>query len=108
MARPATRWPPMSEAQLLAAVLEAAATYKWLAYHTHRSDHSEAGFPDLILVRGARLLAVELKRDGARPTPAQQKWLDALELAGTVTMVWRPVDWHDGTIEETLRPTRRR
>lgn len=99
---------PMSETQLQEAVLELADTFGWLAYHTHRSDHSEAGFPDLVLLRGGWLLVVELKRDGLHPTPSQARWLDAFGLAGVTTHVWRPEDWRDGTIEETLRPTKKR
>lgn len=99
---------PMSEDQLEDAVERLARSFGWLAYHTRRSKGSEPGFPDLVLVRGGLQLVVELKRDGEHPTPAQRKWLDAFELAGVTTAVWRPEDWRDGTIEETLRPTRRR
>jgi len=59
------------------------------------------GFPDLLLVRGERLLAVELKRDGGKPTPEQSEVLRLLSQAGVTAMVWRPADWE--RIEATLR-----
>lgn len=51
------------------------------------------GFPDLILVRGNDLLAVELKAEKGRVSPEQQDWLTALDRVHRVeAMVWRPSD----------------
>lgn len=94
-----TRRQPESEAGFLAAVRELAARAGWLAYHTHDSRRSEAGFPDLVLVRRGRMLLVELKAEGGRLTDEQQTWLAQLarvagESAGAVDVhVWRPSDW---------------
>lgn len=53
-----------------------------------------------------RLLAVELKREGGRPTAAQHAWLAALGgCPGVEVDVWRPAQWHDGAIERALRAT---
>jgi len=53
-----------------------------------------AGFPDLILVRGERLIAAELKREvGKPPTDAQLDWLRAFASAKCEIAVWRPRDW---------------
>lgn len=88
------RAPAMSEAQLLAAVRKLAGLTGWMTYHTHTSKGSEPGWPDLVLlsVRQARLLVVELKREGEQPTPAQELWLGALASIGVETGVWRPGD----------------
>ena len=53
------------------------------------------GWPDLLLVRPSdlRVLAVELKRDGARTTPAQDAVLEILAASGIETWVWHPADW---------------
>lgn len=92
----------VTEAELQATVLELAGHRGWLSFHPYDSRRSVAGFPDLVLVRGDRLLAAELKRERGYPTPEQRQWLAAL---GAVTDVsahlWRPRDWPE--IEETLR-----
>ena len=95
------RMPPESEASLLAKVTQAARLYGWMVYHTWRSDHSEAGWPDAVLVKGPRALFRELKTDRSKVTPAQQACGDALLAAGCDWDVWRPRDWDE--IERTLK-----
>jgi hypothetical protein len=88
--------PQEAEADLQRAVLElAAAAGGWMAYHTHDSRHSAAGFPDLVLVdtRQHRLVWVELKSDRGRLSKPQAVWLQALERAGQEVHVWRPRHW---------------
>ena len=59
------------------------------------------GWPDLLLVRGDRLVIAELKAEKAPPpTPAQHHVLAALEFAAE-TYVWRPS--HLNLILEVLR-----
>lgn len=82
----------MTEKELLEQVRTLARMCGWLCYHTYRSVRSEPGFPDLTLVRGRRLLFVELKSEKGRVTEAQQQWLDALGQTGVETYVWRPRD----------------
>jgi hypothetical protein len=94
----------ITEAQLQTAVLELAALFKWRHYHTHDSRRSAAGFPDLVLVRPPDVLYVELKSDKGRLTPEQTAWLQDLEKAGQEVHIWRPADWHDGTIRNRLMP----
>jgi hypothetical protein len=77
----------------MAAVREAASLTGWLTYHTFDSRRSASGFPDLILCRGARLVAAELKGPTGRVTREQAMWLDALDAAGVECFVWRPSDW---------------
>lgn len=114
----------MTEAQLLAAVWGTprapgiARVRGWLGYHTHRSDRSDPGFPDLALVRGGLLVFAELKTHKGKPTAPQREWLDALETvrysAGDYdgldapfepvrVYLWRPIDLLDGTIAAVLR-----
>lgn len=59
----------------------------------------DPGWPDLVMVRGERLLFRELKTDAGRLTADQQLWLDALRAAGQDAGVWRPRDW-DGIERE--------
>lgn len=98
-----TGLPAMTEAQLQACVERTAQLLGWLRYHTRQSKGSVAGFPDLILLRNDRCLAVELKSAKGKPTTEQLMWLTAFDAAHVETAIWRPADWHDGTIETALR-----
>ena len=113
------------EADFQRQVLELAALYRWLPYHTLMSRGSHAGFPDLVLVRGSDLIFAELKAERGRVSRAQAQWLGALEnvaaalraLAAGVTAqhpqpvprldvyVWRPSDFD--SINARLAPPRR-
>lgn len=91
----------VSEKEFLEAVLELARWCGFRCYHTHRSDRSEPGFPDLVLVRPPRIIYAELKSEKGRLSPAQKEWLDALGAcaggspwnARMLVAVWRPSDW---------------
>jgi hypothetical protein len=88
----------MTEKEWQAQVVQLARLYGWRTYHTLRSQGSEAGFPDLVLVRPPRLIFAELKTDKGRLSPAQREWLADLEqvceISHTVQVdVWRPADF---------------
>jgi len=92
------------EGEFMQQVIDLAVTLGWLVYHTHDSRHSPAGFPDLILIRGTRLVAIECKRDGEQPTEAQWTWLRALGKVQTVAAyVARPTDNDWADVEALLR-----
>jgi hypothetical protein len=92
----------VSEAHLLADVIGRARALGWRAYHTHRSQHSESGYPDVCLVRPPRLAYMELKREGKEPTAAQAAWLADLAAGGAEVYVIKPHDWSSGRVEEIL------
>jgi hypothetical protein len=54
-------------------------------YHTHNSRRSEGGFPDSVVVRDPEawerpwLVAIELKSEGGKLSPAQRIWKAGLE-----------------------------
>jgi hypothetical protein len=73
-----------------------------LGYHTLRSLGSEQGYPDWTICGPGGVLFRELKRQGRNPTPAQQRWLDALAAAGQDAGVWRPADLLSGQIAREL------
>ena len=94
----------MTEREFQRAVVELARLTGWRVFHarpalTRRGRwltpiQGDAGFPDLLLCRPPRLIVAELKRNGARPTPQQQGWLDALSAcAGVECYLWTPADW---------------
>jgi hypothetical protein len=99
--------PRQTEAQFQASVVKLAELFGYRWYHTHRSDRSPSGFPDLVLVRPARrglasrLIFAELKAQRGSVTPDQHTWLTTLMEAGAEVYLWRPADFR--TIETTLR-----
>jgi hypothetical protein len=94
----------MTEAQLLAAVRDLCKLRGCMTYHTHRSDRSEPGFPDLVILTRTSVLYRELKTAKGRPTPAQTAWLDRLSALGADAAVWRPDDLTSGRIGAELAP----
>lgn len=83
-------WIP--EKDLLEQVRTLAKYNGWLTYHTHNSTRSEAGFPDLVLVRPPTCLVVELKSAKGKLTEDQRVWMEALEASGIDVRLWRPSD----------------
>jgi len=95
------------------AVIDLARLTGWRVHHTRPAltqrgrwltpIQGDAGFPDLVLVRAGRVIFAELKRNGARPTPAQREWLEALQAcAGVECYLWTPDDW-DAIIDALQR-----
>jgi hypothetical protein len=93
--------PVQTERQFEAAVVEFAKLAGWRVYHPYDSRRSEAGWPDLAMVRAGRLVLAELKSEKGRLSEAQAEWIEELRLAPIEMCVWRPSDWP--TIEELLR-----
>ena len=94
----------MPENQLLALVRELAQKTGWLDYHPWWSGHSTAGFPDLVLVRGGRLVFVELKRQDGLLSDDQLRWIAALSATCAEAYVWRPDAWTSGEVLRVLQP----
>ena len=92
----------MREKDFQAMVAAAAGHLNWLVFHDFDSRRSQPGYPDLCLVRGGRLVFLELKTERGRAGPEQQVWLDALsQVPGVVAMVARPSQWDE--VLEVLR-----
>lgn len=70
-------------------------------YRTPVSGSLGAGWPDLVLVKGERILFVELKAEKGKVTGLQEQVLGILGQARYIEVyVWRPSDWE--TILEVL------
>lgn len=92
----------ITEKAFTAQVVELVKMFGWRRYHTWRSIHSPAGFPDEVLVRRDRIVFAELKAENGKVSPAQQEWLDDLAATGRVEVyVWRPSQLQE--IAEVLR-----
>ena len=106
----------MREAEFQAQVIEYARSRGWRVAHfrkvrVQRKDGTTywetpvaaggVGFPDLLMVRGDRLLVAELKVPPNTTTPEQRAWIAAFLLANVEARVWTPANWPE--IEEVLR-----
>jgi len=95
----------MNEEQLLIRVTDELtnAGFRWT--HIRRSDRGvtmgHVGFPDLIAIRGTRILVLELKSETGKPRPGQREWIVAFWGAGAEAMFLRPSDLT--ALLETLR-----
>lgn len=87
----------VTEKQWLQQVVELAKLLGYDYYHTWRSIHSPAGFPDLVLVNPTKrkLLVVELKTGKGKLTPLQEKWIKYFKDCGVEAYVWRPFQWEE-------------
>jgi len=76
----------------------------WLVYHPWSSVHSQAGFPDLTMVRclpngDRRVIFAELKTEKGKVSTPQRHWLGALALVAQASAcaisvyTWRPSDF---------------
>jgi hypothetical protein len=103
----------MSERDLKNTIVTYARSYGWLVHHdlpSQRANGSwatatqgDSGYPDLVLVHPgntvarmqAQVIYAELKTQRGKLTTGQQHWLDALQAAEQVAVVWRPSDLQD-------------
>lgn len=104
---------PLSEAEFLGQVIDLAHLNGWLVAHFRPMRKANGGwetpcqadakgFPDLFMVHPLRhRLAAELKVGRNRVTPEQDRWLDAMEVAGIPAFVWTPDEWDE--IESVLK-----
>lgn len=93
----------MTEEQLQASVLDLAKALGMLAYHTHDSRRSAAGFPDLVLAGTRGVIFAELKSAGGTMRPEQTNWKYMLIAGGQRWRLYRPGDWATGVIQSDLK-----
>lgn len=87
--------PAMSERQFQSAVVDLARYLGLLVFHPYDSRRSEPGWPDLVICGPRGVIYRELKTTKGRLSPAQRKWLSALNQAGQDADVWRPEHFPD-------------
>lgn len=68
----------------------------------HGSHMQRAGLPDLLIVYRGKMIAVEIKRPGGKPTALQVHTLSEMALAGAYTSIATCVNDVRSAIEETL------
>ncbi len=93
------------EEDYLTQILELAHLRGWLCYHTRDSRRSNAGFPDLVMVRDGRIIIAEVKRQRGRLDAQQEAWITGLMAVAIPSRlevhVWRPSDFAE--VEKVLR-----
>jgi Holliday junction resolvase len=77
----------VTEKELQSTVIEAMEWKGWRVYHTYDSRRSQPGFPDVVAVRGGRLMFVEFKSEKGKVKREQVDWLDALVKTSEVYLV---------------------
>jgi hypothetical protein len=93
----------ISERAFQLAIWRHAESDGWKCHYQYRSAQKlangqyrglgTAGWPDVIAVRGDRLLAIEVKKETGSPTPEQRVWIAALNgVPGITAMIVRPRD----------------
>jgi hypothetical protein len=109
----AVKAPQVSEAEWQQQVVDLAKICGWRVLHvyalrragSYRTPTTTVGWPDLVLVRGERMIVAELKTQKGKLSAEQQGWLDALALVeGVQVFVWRPADQEEVITELTGRP----
>jgi hypothetical protein len=97
--------PPLSEKEFTKQVLNLAKLCGWRSAHFRAAwtrsgkmvtpvQGDAKGFPDLVLVKGERMIVAELKVGRNKPSPEQIDWLAAFEkLPGVAVRTWKPKDW---------------
>ena len=99
----------ITEKELRTSIVRAARQFGWRVYFTWTSMHSPAGFPDLCMVRGNRLIFAELKTETGKVSPDQQAWLDDLDALYACDRVGDPMQrvevylWRPADIDEAYR-----
>ena len=95
----------MSEKKLQDLVVALAQACGWRhVFHVHDSRRGLGkGFPDLCMVRGDRVVFMELKTMKGRLSPDQVSWRDELYHGPTEWYLVRPDTYISGEVEKTLR-----
>ena len=104
----------VSEAAFQDAVIDLAHVLGWKVAHFRPAKTNQGwrtpvaadgkGFPDLVMVRGERLIFAELKSEKGKMSPEQDAWMEALRFTGALIAVWQPRHW-DHIVQE-LKETR--
>lgn len=92
---------PLTEAEFQSQVVNLAESFGWQWMHIGRTGKHVAngakgtlgrGWPDLLLIRGSRIIFAELKAQKAPPLPEHQKAVLNILAQAAEAYVWRPSD----------------
>ena len=75
------------EKTVVAGAIAAAKALGWFACKIHGNAYQLAGLPDILCIKGGRVVWLEAKVPGNKPTPIQLRRMRELEDAGCVCAV---------------------
>lgn len=78
---------PARERDITTRILKTLRAGGAFAEKNHGNAYTRIGTPDIYACYQGRFIAIEVKRPGEHPTPAQVAFLNELTLAGAVTAV---------------------
>ena len=84
-----------TEARLVESIRKRLKADGWYTWKNHGGPMSQAGLPDIMAVRGGRLLVIEAKVGRNQPTRLQALTLESLATHGAITVVahsWADVE----------------
>ena len=100
---------PMLERDLQKAVIDLARIFRWSVAHFRPAQTSKGwrtpveadgkGWPDLLMTRDDRIVAVELKVGRNKLSPEQEQWRERLMAAGVEYFVWHEDDLRGQAVE---------
>lgn len=94
--------PSLTEKEWQRQVVHLALLYHWWVYHPQLSKWSEPGWVDLTLIRGERMLLIELKSDRGKLTKRQEYVHGLLrQVRGIEFYLFRPSDFE--RLQEVLK-----
>lgn len=94
-----------TEQEFQTEIISLATRLGWMHYHTHNSQRSPSGWPDLVLLHPVRrkLIIWELKSRKGKPSTSQLAWVAGLRSVGINAAVKWPADWANESIQQELR-----
>jgi len=100
----------MSESDLRSQVTQLAQILGWKVAYFRTAQSQKGwrtpvgadgkGWPDLVLLKGQKVLFRELKVGYNKPSEEQVRWLDDLQTAGQDARIWTDKDWPEAVMEE--------
>lgn len=94
----------MTHAELQNNIVKAAKLCGFRCQYWWKSIHSPAGFPDLFMIKGQKIILAELKVGNDKLSPSQIEWKDILTQVKTIEYYeWHEEDWISGSILEILK-----
>ncbi len=105
MRTPGNELPPMKEDEWQAQIIEISQRLGWMVAHFRPARTKDGwatpvsadgkGFPDLIMLKGERMIVIECKSEKGKVSPEQTVWLEAFAKVTRNVHTLRPSEWDE-------------